>query len=503
MRRSLLFVAFVSSGLLASLSAAPQPPDSSAGPQTPEKKNALQGTTAKAPETVAVEKGKFQIDVTCKGTLEAEETAELFFHLDTWTGMTVAKAIPHGTRVKQGDVLVELDLEKIDKALKDVDLEREMSDIAHQQAEEDLRVTEKLFPLDLAAAEQAYKYSQEDTKKFFDADLPFAKKNAEFQAKSSKNFLEYAQEELKQLEKMYRADDIKEETEEIILKRQRDTVESARNNLSNVEKRTDDLLKIDLPRREQATKESATRATINWEKAKITMPAGLKQKQLAFEKTKHDRAKANERFDQLKSDRAKMAALKAPCDGVVYYGKCTKGSWNSSSLESRLVPKGGPLSNDEVILTIVKSNKMAVRSTLDEKDRPLVKVGAVARVTPTALPDEKLSATVQSIADVPLGTNFDVRFGLGEHPSTLVPGMTATVKIKAYAKEDALTLPAGAVFTDEKDEDQHVVYFPGKEGKDPVKKSVTIGKRSGDKIEILDGVQAGEMVLKEKPKKSI
>src|SRR5262249_17481351 len=130
-----------------------------------------------------------------------------------------------------------------------------------------------LYPLDKESAEQSYRYSQEDLKKFLDSDIPVAKRNAEFQAKASKNYLDYAMEELKQLEKMYRADDIKEETEEIILKRQRDTVEQARNALANAEKRTEDTLKFDLPRRELAMKDTATRATINWEKAKISMPA--------------------------------------------------------------------------------------------------------------------------------------------------------------------------------------------------------------------------------------
>lgn len=496
MRKTLLFAAVLSACLCTSLSASWQSQEKKEAAATPA------GTQPKAPEAVIVEKGKFSIDVTCKGTFVADETSEVSFHLDNWTGMTVAKAVPHGTRVKKDDVLVELDLEKIDKAIKDLEVDRTLSELAHEQAKEDLDAAEKLFPLDMRAAEQAYNHSQADVKKFFDSDLPFAKKNAEFQAKSSKNYLDYAKEELKQLEKMYRADDIKEETEEIILKRQRDTVEAAKNNAANVEKRTEDLLKYDLPRRELTTKDAAERATINFEKAKISMPAAKKQKELAFEKAKYERTKANERYEQLKSDRAKMAGLKALCDGIVYYGKCTKGSWNSSSVESRMVPKGGPLSNDEVIMTIVKSNKLTVQSTLEEKDRPLVKVGVPAKITATALPEAKLTGTVQSIADVPLGSSFEIRFALPEHPETIVPGMTCSVKIKAYAKDSALTLPAASVFADDADEDQHVVYLPAKEGKEPMKKAVKVGKRSGDKIEILEGLKEGDAVLKEKPKKS-
>jgi HlyD family secretion protein len=474
-----------------------------AGYQPPEKKDAPAATpqAPKPPEVVKVERGKFSIDVTTKGVLEAEEAVELSYHLESWTGMTVMKAVPHGTAVKKGDVLVELDLEKIDKAIKDLEVERDLSELAHQQAYEDLKTTERLFPLDMTMAEQAFKNAQEDYKKFKESDLPLLKRNAEFQAKSSKNFLEYAMEELKQLEKMYKADDIKEETEEIILKRQRDTVEAAKNNALNADKRSTDMLNYTIPRQELGMKDAHERATITWEKAKITMPAGLKMKQLAFEKAKYDRTKANERFENMKADRAKMSALKAPVDGIVYYGKATKGNWNSSTMEGKLTPRGFPVSNDEVIMTIVQPGKLAVRASVEEKDRPHMKVGQDVKVTPTALPDRKLSGKIESVAAVPLGSSFDLRVKLDGVVEDLVPGMTCTVKIKAYSKDNALTLPASAVSVDDEDEDQYVVYAAGSGAKTSTKTRVKIGKRSGDKVEILEGVQEGTAVMKEKPAK--
>src|SRR6185436_20722408 len=106
MKRSLLAAALLG-GLLTAYVAG----------QGPEKKDstAAQPPTAKTPDLVKVEKGKFAIDVTTKGTLEAEETVELSFHLENWSSMMTKKAVPHGAAVKKDDVLIELDLEKIDK----------------------------------------------------------------------------------------------------------------------------------------------------------------------------------------------------------------------------------------------------------------------------------------------------------------------------------------------------------------------------------------------------
>ena len=60
--------------------------------------------------------------------------------------------------------------------------------------------------------------------------------------------VEYQEEEMRQLEKMYKADDIKEETEKIVLKRARNNVEQAKFTLDFQRVQRDDSLKITLPR---------------------------------------------------------------------------------------------------------------------------------------------------------------------------------------------------------------------------------------------------------------
>ena len=80
------------------------------------------------------------------------------------------------------------------------------------------------------------------------------------------------------------------------------------------------------------------------------------------------------------------------------------------------------------------------------------------------------------------------------------PGMACTLKFTTYRAPDALTVPSSAVFEDEADDGAitHVVYLPAKEGK-PVKRTVKLGKSSGGKTEILDGLHAGDEILTSKP----
>lgn len=493
MRKLFFAAALISAGMLTAAVASPLPQD---------KKDAAATTPAapKAPETVKVEKGKFSVDVTTKGVFEAEEVEEVSIKLEAWsTGMVVQNAVAHGSTVKKGETLVTLDMEKFNKALKDLEIERELSDLAFKQAEVDYNTLQKMLPMDEAAAKLAFENAQEDYKRFVESDLPLQKRNAEHTARSSKNFFDYASEELKQLEKMYKADDIKEETEEIILRRQRDTVENARNMMLNNEKRASDSLKYDLPRREQMMKEANERTKLNFEKSQVLLPATVRQKQLAFEKTKLDRAKAVERFKNMEADQKKMLNIVAPCDGVVYYGKATKGQWNSSTMESKLSPKGS-LPNDEVFMTIIKSNKLAVRGSIDEKDRPLVKVGDAVKVIPTANADQRIAGTVASVTAAPLGGSYEVRCKLNDVPEGIIAGLTGSIKIKGYAKDNVLQVASTAVSYDD-DVDSYVVYTPATAGGKPTKVNVKIGRRSGDKVEILDGLTEGQVVLKEKPAK--
>src|SRR5262249_46754879 len=163
-----------------------------------------------------------------KGVVEAEQMAELSIKPEAWSmPLTVKKAVEHGAPVKKGDVLVEIDREKIDQAIRELRLERDLADLTIQQAREELPILEKSLPLDLAVAERAKKHADEDLKHYLEVDQPLAQAMAENNVKNSAFSLENAQEELKQLQKMYRRKDLTEETEEIILKRQRHFVEMA------------------------------------------------------------------------------------------------------------------------------------------------------------------------------------------------------------------------------------------------------------------------------------
>ncbi len=452
-----------------------------------------------APKTFTVAKETFKLDVTLKGSLDADAVTEIMVRPEQWSSFQVLNAMPHGSTVKKGDNLVTLDLTKIDEAIKEMEHARVTSELALRLAIEDLRFMEMTVPMDLEQAEVSKRQSDEDMEQFFEKGKPLALEQAEQNLKMSRHNLEYTTEELKQLEKMYRAKDLTEETEELILKRQRRAVESAAFYLKMAENRHEQSMKFDLPRQERNVVESNKRASIALDKAKTTLPMQLRQKKLDVERMQREREKSDERLAKLKKDRELML-MAAPTDGILYYGKFIRGQWNNAaSIEQMLA--NGSMPTNQVIMTIVHPSKLSIRATVEEKDRGKIKPGQKGKVTINAFPNEKKSATLKAIHPVPsIGSGFEAVLAFNDAIANgaLMPTMGVSVKLNVYSKDNALTLPSSAIFAEEDDEDQTYVWLYKSEGK-PEKRSVKVGEKSGSKTEILEGLKEGDQVLQTKP----
>ncbi len=458
-----------------------------------------------APAIVKVDKGTFKVEVSVTGVFESTRTSEVAVKPKAWAlPLVVEKAVELGTPVKQGDILVELDREKIDKAIQDAEVELSLGELALKHAAEVLPVLEKLLPIDLDAAERAKTHADEDLARFREIDRPNSEKTAQFAVKSAVEYLEYAKEELRQLEKMYRSKDLTEETEEIILRRTRFQVESSEFRLKEAELRRDATLKVELPRQQIRVGEAAVRQALDLQKARATLPLALNQKRLGLAKLKHDQAQAAEKLADLRRDREAMT-VHAPADGLVYYGRSEHGNWPAAASLSSKLRKGGVVMADEVLITVVAPRPLIVRGAVEEKDLHSLAGRNVlrGRAAPAADPALALPARLTSLTPVPREPGkfeliADVE--LGPDAAFIKPGMACSLKFTTYRAHDALTVPSSAVFEDEADNGTttHVVYLPAKAGK-PEQRTVTTGKTAGGKTEILAGLHAGDEVLGSKP----
>jgi RND family efflux transporter MFP subunit len=292
---------------------------------------------------------------------------------------------------------------------------------------------------------------------------------------------------------MYKADDLTEETEEIILKRARNDVESATFLLEQNRIHSEQMLK-ELPRQEVRLQESARHSTAALDKLRATSPINLAKSRLNLEKSKFAHEQSADKLRKLKHDYEAMKVT-APADGVVYYGHFERGQWNAPSIKFH---RGDSLPVNSPILTIVKPGPLTVRGTVPEKELDSVAVGLPARIAPTGFSDTNLKGKVTEFSVFPVSSgNYDCTLSLANTPKQLGPGMTCKITVHGYRKADALAVPVATVHTDD-DGDSYV--YVARKGEKPARQPVQTGRRTEKQIEIVEGLKAGEEVLLEEPK---
>jgi multidrug efflux pump subunit AcrA (membrane-fusion protein) len=467
-------------------------------------KKVMSSTAEEKTATHKVEKKPFQIERTLKGMLAPEEAVEISYRPlpslqppPSQGPLAIRRIVEHGGRVKQGDILVAFDTTKLDEVLDDLEKEKKVLHASIKLAEEELPLFEKSAPTELAAAEFAKKRADEELNYFLEIGRAQSDKSSEMMVKSAKFYVEYAEEELRQLEKMYKANDLTEETEKIILRRQQNYLEMEKFFYQQVLLNRDYLLKYTLPNKEKLLKETQVKQEQSLEKAQKTLVPMTIQKREALAKMRHDQEKNAVRLEKLRKDRDAMT-VRSPVDGIVYHGKFHKGSWSlSDALESKLAPHGTVMP-EEVFLTVIKARPVVVHLTVDEKDVHLIKPGARGTAKVLFNPDRKLPARVAKLSVVPSTPgkyDAQVMLDLGPDEDHLMPGMGCSVKFVPYSKKDALTIPAKALH---EEDDKYVVYVARK-GDTPQMREVTPGRTDGDHTEILSGLREGEEILIDRP----
>lgn len=443
-----------------------------------------------------VKAGPFHVKVELDGVFVSEKMTEVAIYPKQWSDFSVVEAAAHGQVVHKGETIVQFDETDLADAIADMEAEQRLAELTIIQAERNIPLLENSLALAQKSAERSTQYAELDLQRFIEVDRPLSERAAAFRLKSTQNYLEYATEELEQLEKMYEADDLTEESEEIVLKRQRDSVESAQFSVERQKIGLEETLQVELPREDVSHKHAVEMAKLAHERAKLDSELKASQKRFELEKTKHARARSLEKHAKLLADRELMT-VHAPVDGVVYYGQCVDGKWPGIQTQMKSLRPKGSVVPESVFMTIVSPRPVKIVAQIVEKDLAGFEKGLAARIQPTANPNARIEGRIGSVSTVPIAEGkFGVELSLGPQgsPDWIVPGMACKVAVTTYQQESALTIPAKALHTDKADSAVKYVFILGDEGTEPRRQTVTVGKKSGDTVEIVTGLAEGDRV---------
>ncbi|HYE31989.1 MAG TPA: hypothetical protein VEH27_11205 [Methylomirabilota bacterium] len=445
---------------------------------------------------VEVSRGSLKAKVKVDGIFEAGEMAPIKVGPKVWADLTIVEATQHGATVKKGEKLVKFDLEKIQEQITDLEQDRAGSKLAMDLAYAELNNLRSTTPLKLEAAKVAHKVANEDFSYFETVQRAQRENNARFSLTNAVYYLNDQAEELKQLEKMYKQDHLTEETEEIVLKRQKFAVEAATFRLETTKQTTERELSVNIPRERQKLLQSKNEQDFAVILAEATLPTTLAKKEADLEKLRRDSRKSDKKLDDLREDLKRMDVT-APFDGIVYYGICQNGKWPTAAESAKKLVSGGKVAPHEVFMTVVNADKLIVRTTIPESELQYIKPGLKGEAIPTIAPDKKLTVTVEDVRLVPLpGGGFEAKLALTSKDGLpLAPGMNCTIHFNDVEKSAAMLVPKASVFTEGNDK---VVYLASPNGK-PEKRVVKTGSSDDNKVEITDGLKEGDKVLSNKP----
>lgn len=412
---------------------------------------------------------------------------------------TLEQIAPHATRVKKGDTVLRVETREIDVELAKQRVDAKIREFALTKAINELAAMELEVAADLAAAQRKAARAKQDLEYFSTVGREAARANAAQSVTSFEQRLESTQEELTQLEAMYKADDVTEDTEEIILKRQRDDVNTAKFALAQAKLKASEVFDTVLPRQDEDFKEAVLRGDFQLAEANENLPRSLEIKRLELAKARAAAAEADRQLADLETDRKAMT-LTAPADGILYYGEFANGSWNGGEMTKGLV-RGAKLPPYRVLATLVPATTkphLTVRLTEEQLNSLSLKTKGTAAL-PTH-PNTYFGVTVRSLAEYPDGEG---RYLLELDPQlpdgiAAVAAMKAKVVLQAYQAEKALLLPKEAVTRDA----AGAPYVALRLANGTVEQRVVrIGHAHKGNLEILDGLEAGQVVVVESEEK--
>ena len=203
----------------------------------------------------------------------------------------------------------------------------------------------------------------------------------------------------------------------------------------------------------------------------------------------NDRALAAARTAQAQQHLATLdaqlgyATIRSPITGIVT---------DQFQYEGEFASAGGKL------VTIADTSTVIVKAPFADTVAAQLKVGDAARVLPTDTSAEEMNGqiTLLSRSSDPTSRTVEVWVTLGNGEGKLRANGAAEVTVFANSKNDAIIVPASAVTLETSNGNEGTVMVVDAQNVAHETK-VTVGVRTPDKMEIVEGLQGGETVVVE------
>jgi len=447
--------------------------------------------------TFAAKRGPLTISVLESGTIKSREQIIIKNEVEGRT--SIISLIQEGTRVKKGDLLVELDASILQDTKIDQEIMVQNAEAAHINAVETLAVVENQAQSDIDVAELTFTFAKQDLDQYKAGLYPNELKTAETQVTISGEELLRAEDTYEKSKRLYDVNYLAESellANELAVTKATLSLELRESDLAVLKeftyRRQIDQFESDLKQSEMALERAKRKANADIVQAR----SDLNAKKAEFDRQTTKLEKLN--------DQIVKAKVYAPADGMAIYATTAKrGGFRDNRTP---LDEGVEVFERQELIYLPTATSAMVEVDIHEASLDKVQLGLPAIITVDALPGKKFVGTMARIAPLPDPTSMWLNPDLkvyesdiyldGEDPS-LRTGMSCKAEIIAAQYDDVVYIPVQAVIRVGGKPSVYVV----KDGR-MEERLVEIGLDNNRMIRIVSGIEEGEIVLLTPPLRS-
>jgi len=342
--------------------------------------------------TFAAKRGPLTISVLESGTIKAREQIIIKNEVEGRT--SIITLIPEGTRVKKGDLLVELDTSTLEDTKIDQDIRTQNAEASYINAKENLAVVKNQAEADIDKAKLTFEFAQQDLDQYEQGKYPNERTAAENEITLRQEELKRAEETLTWSQKLYDNKYISQAelmADQLAVTRSKNDLVLAQNNLKLLGDftyhRTMAQLQSDVKQAKMALERTEQKAKADVVQAE----ADLKAKDAEYQRQKDKLSKIENQLGKTK--------IYAPADGLVIYATSAQtGGFRGSQ---QPLEEGQEVRERQELIYLPTTESAMAEVPIHESSLQKVRIGLPAIITVDALPGKKFLGRMESIAPLP------------------------------------------------------------------------------------------------------
>ena len=438
-----------------------------------------------------VRRGPLVISLRESGEIKPSEQIKIKSEVEGRT--TILSIVPEGTRVKQGDLLVELDTSSLEENRVNQEITVQNAEAAFIEARESLEVVRNQSKADVELAELKYQFAKEDLEKYEKGEYPNTLDDQTGAVTLAEEELERARDTLEWSRKLHeekylsdaelRSDELSFKSKELSLKAAKGKLDLLRN---YTYKRQIAQLQSDLSQAEMTLERTRRTANANIVQAE----AKLSAKELEFTRQK-------DKLEKYRDQIAK-ARIVAPMDGLVIYATTNQRWGNQDPIQ-----EGREVHEREDLILLPTADTYIAEISIHESNLKKVSAGLPVVIRVDAIPNRVFQGRISKISPLPdsmrMWANPDLKvykttIDIDGGGDVLKSGMNCHAEIVVDQYEEALYIPVQCVV---RIGGEPTVWARTRDG--VRERRVEIGLDDNRVVRILSGLEEGEQVLMAPP----